>query len=61
MNKKQKATIGNPAQLLLDGDLQLRAAADTFSADENDETTDALRRAALAFAEAWHACEGAGR
>ena len=55
MSKKTGKGI-SPAQAILDSDLQLRAAADAFASEENDDTTDALRSAALAFAEAWRAC-----
>lgn len=50
------AKQSNSPQTLLDADELLRAAADKFGEDENDETTTELRQAALAFAGAWHAC-----
>lgn len=48
------------AKALLDADHVLRIAADEL--DESDVgTLNDLRKAALDFAEAWHACEGKGR
>lgn len=59
---KSKDKLTSPAQVVLDADLALRAAADQFGEDETDETTTALRQAALDFADAWRACEaGKGR
>jgi hypothetical protein len=54
--KKIEANEDSAAQMLLDCDIQLRAAAEAFAEEENGETTDALRTAARAFAEAWDAC-----
>lgn len=56
---KSKSSSTGTAQTLLDADLVLQAAADRFGTeDETDETRSALREAALAFADAWRACEG---
>lgn len=57
MSKKNDSH--HPAQVLLDADAVLVAAADKFGTeDETDETRSALRQAALEFSDAWRACEG---
>jgi hypothetical protein len=47
------------AQQLLDADIALRAVADAFASNEEADETDQLRKAAIAFAEAWNACGSA--
>jgi hypothetical protein len=62
VSKSKDRIMTSPAQVMLDADLALRSAADAFGDDENDESTTALRQAALDFADAWRACEdGKGR
>lgn len=60
--KKRENQPESPAQAVLDRDAELQAAAESFvEGDRSDEALRLLRDRAVAFADAWRACEPAGK